>query len=215
MSAPIGGREHHAGERADAGRFRRRREAEQDCAEHRDDQQREREERRRKRPHHLAERHVGLLRRQLRRERRIDHRARDHVDDVKAGEQEAREERGRIELDRRDAGGRRIDDQQNARRDQDAEAAAGADHAGRQLDVVAGAQHRRERQQAHQRHHRADDAGRGREHRAGEQRRHRERAGHVLHRELQRIEQPVENVRALDHVAHEQEQRHRGQHVAR
>ena len=205
VERPVGGGEDHAGERAGARGLGRRRETEQDRAEHRDDQQREREERRRERPHHLAERNVGLFRRQLGRKRRIDHRARDDVDDVEAGEQEARNEGGGIELDRRHAGGRRVDDQQDARRNQDAEAAARADHAGGELHVVTGAQHRRECQQSHQRDDGADDAGRGREHRAGEQRRHRERAGHVLHRELQRIEQPVENVRALDHVAHEEE----------
>ena len=43
----------------------------------------------------------------------------------------------------------------------------------------------------------------------------RERSRHAPHRHLQRIKQPVENIRALDHVAHEQEQRHRGQHVVR
>ena len=124
-------------------------------------------------------------------------------------------EGGGIELDRGNARGRGIDDEQDAGRDQDAEAAARAHHAGGELDVVAGAQHGREGQQPHQRHHGADDAGRGREHRAGDQRRHRQRARDVLHRELQRMEQPVEDVGALDHVAHEQKQRHRGQHVAR
>ena len=43
--------------------------------------------------------------------------------------------------------------------------------------VVAGAQHRREGEQAHQRHDRADDAGRGGEQRAGGERGDGERAG--------------------------------------
>jgi hypothetical protein len=65
------------------------------------------------------------------------------------------------------------------------------------------------------RDHRADNAGRGCEHGAGDQRRHRKRTGNVLHRDLQRVEQPIENISAFDHIAHEQEQRDRGQHVAR
>ena len=172
-------------------------------------------ERGQQRPHHLAEWDVGLLGRQLGTERRVPQCPRDHVEDVEAGEQKAGKEGGGIELDRGHARGRGVDDEEDAGRDQNPEAAARAHHAGGELDVVARPQHGGEGQQPHQRHDRADDAGRGREHRAGDQRRHRQRAGDILHRELQRMEQPVENVGALDHIAHEQEQRHRGQHVAR
>ena len=146
---------------------------------------------------------------------RIDDRPGDHVDHIEGGQQEAGQECRGVKLDRRDAGGRRVDDQQDAGRNEDSEAAAGAHDAGGEFDIVAGAQHGGECQQPHQRHHRADDAGRGREHRAGRQRRHRKRAGNVLHRELQRMEQAIENVGALDQIAHEQEQRHRHQHVVR
>ncbi len=201
----VGGGQENAAERADAGGLRRRRQAEQDGAEHGDDQDGEREERGRERPKHLGARNIGLLLGQLGGERRIDHRPRDHVEDVEAGQQEARHEGGRIELDGRYAGCCGVHDQENARRDEDAETAARAHHAGRELDVVAGAQHGGKREQAHQRHHRADDAGCRRKHGAGEQRRHGERAGHVLHGDLQRVEQAVEDVGSFDQVAHEQE----------
>ena len=69
-SAPIGGGQKEAAERADAGSLRRRRQTEQDGAEHGDDQQREREERSQQRPDHLGERNIGLLLRQLGGQRR-------------------------------------------------------------------------------------------------------------------------------------------------
>ena len=43
----------------------------------------------------------------------------------------------------------------------------------------------------------------------------RHRARHPARGDVQRREQPVDDVGALDDVAHEQEQRHRGQHVVR
>ena len=92
----------------------------------------------------------------------------DHVADVERGEHDPGEERARVELDDRDARGGAVDDQHHRRRDQDAEATARGDGARGDLDVVAGAQHRRQREQAHQRHHRADDAGGGGEDRAGD-----------------------------------------------
>ncbi len=67
-----------------------------------------------------------------------DLREHDDVADVQAGQHEAGEEGARVELHHRHAGDRAVDDQQHRRRNQDAEAAAGGDHARRDLDVVAG-----------------------------------------------------------------------------
>ena len=206
-------RQQRRAERADGRRFGGRGEAEHDGAEHRQDQQRQREERLQQHHHHLAERHVALVLGQRRRALGLEDRQHDHVDDVHAGEEEARHERGRVELDHRQAGHRAVDDQHDRRRDQDAQAAAGADHARGQPRVVAGLHHLRERQQAHQRDHRADDAGGGGEQRAGGQRGHRQRARDVLQRDLQAPEQVVEDVGALDQIAHQQEQRDRHQRV--
>ena len=215
VSDLIAGRKHDRAERADRGRFRRRRQAEQDRAKHRQDQYRERKERGQQRPEHLRERDVALEFFRLRRQARIDQHPHDHIDDIEARQHEAGKKGGGVKLHHGNRRRGAVKDQQHARRNHDAEAAAGADHAGREFGIVAGVQHGGERQQPHQRHHRADDAGGGGEQRAGDERRDRKRARHAAHRHLQRIKQPVENIRALDHVAHEKEQRHRGQHVVR
>ena len=174
-----------------------------------------RRERRQQRRKHGGHGHVALLRRQPRRQLRIEQRHDDDVEHVEPGQHDAGEERAGVELHHRNAGGRAVEDEHDAGRNEDAEAAAGADHAGRDLDVVAGAQHGREREQPHQRHAGADDAGGGGEDRAGGERGERQRARHRTGRELQRAEQPVEDVGALDDVAHEHEQRDRDQHVVR
>ena len=75
------------------------------------------------------------------------------------------------------------------------------------------AQHGGEGEKAHQRHHGADDAGRGGEQRAGDERCDGERTGQPARGELDRAEQPVEDVGALDDVAHEDEERHGDQDV--
>jgi hypothetical protein len=81
------------------------------------------------------------------------------------------------------------------------------------LDVVAALQHLRQGEQAHQRDDGADDAGGGGKHRASEQRGHRQRAWHARQRQVQAAEQLVDQVGALDQVAHEDEQRDRDEHV--
>ena len=151
----------------------------------------------------------------LRRELRIEQRHDDDVEHVEAGQHDAGEERAGVKLHHRHAGGRAIEDEHHARRNQDAETAARAHHAGRDLHVVARAQHRGKRQQAHQRHARRrrcrSRSRRSRRWRASRARASPDRAGG----KLQRAEQPVENVGALDDVAHEDEQRDRDQHVVR
>ena len=139
----------------------------------------------------------------------------DDKADVQGGEHDAGAEGAGVELHHRHAGDGAVHDQQHRRRDQDAEAAAGGDRAGRHLGVVAGLQHRRKREQPHQRHHRADDAGGGGEDGAGDDGRHRERARDARRREVQALEQPVDQRRPLDEVAHEHEQRDGDQHVVR
>ncbi len=162
-----------------------------------------------------GQRHVRARSRQRRREIGPDLGEDHHVADVEPGQHDPGKEGAGVELHDRHARDRAVDDQHHRRRDQDAEAAAGRDDARRDLDVVAGAQHRRHGEQAHQRHHGADDAGGGREHRAGDERRHRERRRDARERQVQALEQLLDQVRALDQVAHEHEQRDRDQHVVR
>jgi hypothetical protein len=183
-----------------------------DRAEHRQDQRRQRdkglEHEQQALQHGVVDDILGL-----RAQRRVDDRARDHVDHVQAGEQEAGDDRGGVHLDHRDAGRGRVDDEQDRGRDQDAQRAAGGDDAAGELLVVAGLEHRRQRDQPHQRDHRAHDAGGGGEKGAGDERGHRHRAGKKAQAHLQAVEQPVQDVGPLDDVAHEQEQRDRDQHI--
>ena len=111
------------------------------------------------------------------------------------------------------AGNCRIHDDHHRRRNQNSERAAGGNHAGRELDVVAGAQHRVEGDHTHQHHDRADQAAGDAPERAHDQRCDRERGGHASERELDRIEHLVDQRAALHHVAHQHEQRDRDQHV--
>ena len=150
----------------------------------------------------------------LGREARVEIGSAHHVDHVEPGQHQARENGGGIHLDHRDGGGRGVDDQHDRGRDQDAQTAAGANHAGRELGIVAGLQERREGEQAHQGDHGADDADGGGEQGAGRQRRHRHGAGDPARRDIEAVEQPVDDVGPFDDVPHEQEQRHRDQHVA-
>ena len=106
-----------------------------------------------------------------------------------------------------------VHDQHDRRRDQDAEGAACTNDAGREVLAIARRDHGREREQSHQRHHRPDDAAGGGEHRTGDESGHGHGAWQVPGRELQRIEEPVDDVRALHHVSHEQEERHRDKGV--
>ena len=87
------------------------------------------------------------------------------------------------------------------------------DHAGGELDVVAGPQHRVERDDAHQHDHGADQTAGDAPERADDQRRDRERGRHAAERELDRIEHLVDQRAALHHVAHQHEQRDGDQDV--
>ena len=82
-----------------------------------------------------------------------------------------------------------------------------------ELEVVSGAEHRREGEEAHQGHHRPDDPGGGGEDRAGDDRGHRQRPGDGAGGELDALEQPVDDVGPLDDVAHEDEERDADQDV--
>ena len=87
------------------------------------------------------------------------------------------------------------------------------DRAGDDADVVSRAQHRRHRDQAHEGDDRAHDAGGRCEDRAGRERRDGQGAGQARQRQVQAVEQALDEVRALHHVAHEHEQRDGDQHV--
>ena len=205
--------QHQGSQRPDRRRLRRRRQAEQDGAEDRQDQERQRHEGGEQHIEQVAQRYVRFLLGRFRRQAGVDGRPPHHVDHVKAGQQHAREHGAGIELDHGDTGRRRVDDQHDGRRNENAQTPAGADDSGGKTFVVAGLQHDREGQQPHQGHHGADDADGGGEHGAGQQRRHRQGPGYGAGRDVEAEKQPIDDVGALDHVPDEQEQRHRDQHV--
>ena len=155
--------------------------------------------------HPRRHRDLRLRLRQLRRDLRIDHRPADDVDEIQERQEEAGEHRGRVELHDRLTGHGRIDDDHDRRRNQNAERAAGRDDAGGELDVIARAQHRVERDDAHQHHHGAHQAAGDAPERAHDQRGDGERRRHVPERELDRVEHLVDQRAALHHVAHEHE----------
>ena len=157
--------------------------------------------------------YARLLLRQARRDLRIDHRPADDVDEIEEREEEAREHRGGVELHHRLTGNGGVDDDHHRGRNQDAERAACGDHAGRKLHVVAGTQHRVERDHAHQHDHGADEARGDAPEGADDQRRDGERGRHAPERELDRIEHLVDQRAALHHVAHQHEQRDGDEHV--
>ena len=150
---------------------------------------------------------------QRRPEARIDEAADHAVDDEDAGQEEPGPEARRVELGDRHAHDRAHHDQHDARRHEDAERAAGGDGARRHADVVAGLRHDRHGHDAHQHHRRADGAGRDAEDGGGDEHAHVERPGHRPHHELEALEQALHEPALLHQVAHEDEQRHGGQHL--
>jgi hypothetical protein len=148
---------------------------------------------------------VTLFGRQRRRPLRLELGYQHHVADIQAREQQTGEEGARVELHDRHAGGGAVEDEQHGWRDQDAQATTGGDRAGRQWRAVAGPQHGRQRQQAHQGDDGAHDAGGGRKHGAGDQRGHRQRARDASHGQVHAAKQRLDQVGALDQVAHEDE----------
>ena len=202
-------REDQATRRADRRAFGRRGDADEDRAEHRDDQH----QRRRQRDRHALER-VGLERGQL---RLRDRRAQmglpvpedEQVDDVEADEDEARKESADIEVSHRDAHDVAQEHEDDARRDDLAEGARGADGSADQLLLVAAPDHGRERHQAHRDHAGSDDAGRRGQDRADDHDRDGDAAFQPSEEQCHRLEQFLGNPRFLERHPHEDEQGHR------
>jgi hypothetical protein len=79
--------------------------------------------------------------------------------------------------------------------------------------VVAALEHGGQRQQPHGHDGGADDAGGGRQQRADDAHRIAEPAAQAAEQQRHGIEQLLGDLRALQHDAHEDEQRHRDQHL--
>ena len=136
-------------------------------------------------------RDIRLFLRRLRGQFGIQEGPPHHIDDVEAGQHKSGDQRPGVQPHHGNARHGPVDDQHDARRDQDTEATAGTDDAGGQLFVVAGFQQGRKGQQSHQRHHGADDTDGGGKDRAGHQRRHGHGAGHNAGGDVQAVKQPL------------------------
>ena len=129
---------------------------------------------------------------------------------ARAREQHPHEQTADVHL-----GDRSEDDHDHGRRNDRAERAAGADGAGDEPLVVGVAQHHRNREQADHRLRGAHHAARGGEDHAQNDGAHRQPPGQTAGPEMDRLEQPPRDPRALHERAHEDEQRHRAEDVGR
>ena len=173
-------------EHADAGALGRGRPAGEDRAEHDHHQEGHREQ---AAPHRAPELGAGLrpvVGGELRRQLGLHHRDDEDVDEIEARQQQARHRRRREQRAGRGVEHLRHHHQHDGRRDQDAERAGRRDGAERQLLVVAGRQHLRQRDQRQQHHRGADHADRRGQDRAHHHDRDREPARHALEQDLGR-----------------------------
>jgi hypothetical protein len=175
-----------------------------------------------------TEAHAAHLERRAR--ARIEDRLEEDPAEVQAHQREARDDRAREQLADRDRLRSHVaefelrllvrtlqdvadEDQHRGRRDDLPQRARSADRAGRELRIVAGAHHRRQRQQAHRHDGGADDARRGRQQRPDDHDRITEAATQRAEQFAHGRQQRLGDLRALEHHAHEDEQRHRDQRL--
>ena len=144
---------------------------------------------------------------------RADGAAHQDVEDEKPREQQPREQHAHEQTADIHLGDRSEDDHDHGRRNDRAERAAGADGAGDEPLVVGVAQHHRNREQADHGFRRAHHAARGGEDHAQDDGADRQAAGEPARPHVDRLEQPLRDARALHQRAHEDEQRHRAEHV--
>ena len=136
----------------------------------------------------------------------VDHAPADHVNQVQEGQEKPREHGGGVELDDRLAGHRRIDNDHHRRRNQDAQRAAGSDHAGSKPRVITGVEHGPHRNHAHQHHHRAHQSAGNAPERADDQCGDGEGTRQMAEGELHAVEHLVHQRTAFHHITHQYEQ---------
>ena len=197
------------------GRLRWRGKAGENDGQHHEGQHRQRHEGDHELVENFPERRVALLLGKFRRKMRFPHRKPDDVDDVGGRQTEAGDERGKIQLDGRHAGGRGVKDEHHARRDEDAERTAGANHTCGELVVIASTEHRRHRQQAHENHDCADDPRCNSPQRTNHHGGDCQRARQTADGKLQGVEHSIENISSIYDVAHECKNGHGNKHIVR
>ncbi len=206
-------RQHHGAERARRRGLGRGGDAGHHGAEHGDDDDDRRNEHGARQLQLLAQCRLVVDEQNTRAVLRANGAADDDVDDVGACQHEARDEHAEQDLADVCLRRRADDHGEHRRRNDGAERAAGADHAGDEPLVVAVAQHGRDRQQP-------DHGLGGADHAAGRRKDHAHQDGADGHASgqapdphLDRIEQAVGDAGLLEHGAHEDEQRHGGEHL--
>jgi hypothetical protein len=145
---------------------------------------------------------------------RAQARQQQHIEQVQAGEEQARHQGLLVHAEDGYAGGVGDHDQHQAGRDQLRQRARRGDAAGRQARGVARAQHGRQCDQAHR-----DDAGLhhagGRcQHRAHDDDRHRQPAARALQQRRHGCQHLLGDAAAFEHQPHQREERDGEQHLA-
>ena len=198
-------RRHHAQRRS----LRGRAPAEPDRTEHRENDQRDRQDVDDHTPDDLLTRVARELLGRHGRGIILFHNGDDlDIDDVGRAQQQAGNDRAVKQLADGYVGGRAHKDQHDARRDKDAERAAGDDHARGEGLVVLRVQHRTDEQQTHRDHGRADDAGRRGKEDGDERRRDRHAAALAAEGDGEIIKQAAGHAGLIEQLPHQHKQRH-------
>ena len=209
-----------------AGSLRRRGDTGEDRPQHRDDEH----DRRHQRGEDLAHGQVLARLRHGGRGLRPDERDQHLPADIEAHQHQPRQQRPREEIADGDGIGREVahlhlrllvgagelvaeDDEHDGGRNDLAERTGRRDAAAGERRRIAVPQHRRQRHQPHGDDGGPDDAGGGGEQRADQRDRERQPAVHPPEQAAHRFQQVFRDARALQHHAHEDEQRHGDQHL--
>ena len=138
----------------------------------------------------------------------------EHIDHVEQRQDKTRNDRGEEDLADRYVRVGAHRDEHDGRRNENAERAAGTDHAARQRRLVAALEQDRYGQHAHRNNGRADDAGRGGEHRGNHDDRQTETALQRTEQVANGEEQTIRNLGMCQKVSHEYEHRDRDHGIA-
>ena len=136
-----------------------------------------------------------------------------HINDVKSGQHDAREECTRIQLHHRHACSCTIHNEHHGGRNQNTQATASRNGTSRKLHAVASPQHGRQSQHAHERDHSTHDAGGCGKNSTGDDGGNRQRTRYAGGGQVHAFEKLFNQVGALDEVAHEHKQRNRNEHI--
>src|SRR5262245_47236541 len=206
-------REHDRADHAHRSPFGRRREAEEDGAEHEEDQHQRRNDAPQAALHERPAAHGARRRGNSRHPLRLED---AHAQRVRAEQQhlhQARAPGAGVHVADRAAELIGEDDQHQRRRDQLGDRSRRRDHAGRVLHVVAVAHHHRQRDETHRDHRRRHRSGDRAEDRPDDDHRVAEASAHRAEQLAEAVEQVLGEAAALEDRAHQREEGDREQSV--